>query len=582
MCGIAGIFGQNWNRRQLDAMVAIQHHRGPDSDGVYIDPDNTAGLGHNRLSIIDLSEAGRQPMPSANGRYWLVYNGEIYNYIELRRELQSEYDFRTGTDTEVLLAAYQRWGDDCLEHLVGMFAFAVWDEQERSLFAARDRFGVKPLYYYERPDGTLFLASEIKALRAAGVPWRPDSSAWAAYLAYGLYDQSERTFWEGIKALKPGHRMRWQAGPLRFSCWYDLATRVAPELDDRPVEAVQEEYSSLLADSVRLRFRSDVPLGINLSGGVDSSTLLGLVRAVQGPESEVKAFTFVTGDPLYDELPWVRQMLARTRHPSVVCKLEPDEVPKLAESVQSYQDEPFGGLPTLAYAKLFECARAEGVIVLLDGQGLDEQWAGYDYYVAALNGGSVSTVQGITEKPVSPECLTDEFRALAEPFEAPSHFPDSLRNAQYRDARYTKIPRALRFNDRVSMRASTELREPFLDHRLFELALSQPPERKIANGTRKWMLRQIARRLLPDKIVEAPKRALQTPQREWLRGPLKSWAGANIEKAIAAFGGAWLNSDLVRAKWQSYCEGKSDNSFYVWQWVSLGLMSKAEATEIYE
>lgn len=582
MCGVAGIFGQNWNRRQLDAMVAIQHHRGPDAAGVYIDPDNVAGLGHNRLSIIDLSDSGRQPMPDKTGRYWVVFNGEIYNYIELRQELQSEYEFRTGTDTEVLLAAYQKWGDDCLEHLVGMFAFAVWDEQKRSLFAARDRFGVKPLYYHQREDGTLFLASEIKALRAAGIPWRPDPSTWAAYFVYGLYDQSERTFWGGISALMPGHSLRWQGGQTRFSCWYDLAARIAPELDDRSVEIVQEEYSSLLAESVRLRFRADVPLGINLSGGVDSSTLLGLVRSVQGPESEVKAFTFITGDPQYDELPWVRQMLARTCHPSVVCRLEADEVPALAESVQAHQDEPFGGLPTLAYARLFEHARAEGVIVLLDGQGLDEQWAGYDYYVSALNGGSASIVQGTKEKPVSPECLTDEFRALAEPFNMPQRFPDSLRNVQYRDARYTKIPRALRFNDRVSMRASTELREPFLDHRLFELAMRQPPERKIANGTRKWMLRRIARQLLPDKLVEAPKRALQTPQREWLRGPLSGWAGEHIEKALAAFGGMWLDRDAVRAKWQSYCAGESDNSFYVWQWVSLGLMIKLETMANYE
>ena len=582
MCGIAGIFGQGWDRRQLDAMVAVQRHRGPDASGIYIDPCGAGGLGHNRLSIIDLSESGRQPMSDASGRYWIAYNGEIYNYIELRRELRSEYEFRTGTDTEVLLAAYQRWGADCLEHLVGMFAFAVWDERERSLFAARDRFGVKPLYYHLRKDGTLFLASEIKALRAAGVPWRPDTSTWAAYLTYGLQDQSERTFWDGITALMPGHRLTWRDGRTRFSCWYDLASRVAPELDGRSAEAVQEEYSRLLDESVRLRFRADVPLGINLSGGVDSSTLLGLVRSVQGPESEVKAFTFITGDPQYDELPWVRQMLARTRHPSVVCKLEPDEVPALAESVQSHQDEPFGGLPTLAYAKLFEQARAEGVIVLLDGQGLDEQWAGYDYYVSALNGGNAATVQGTKQKPVSPECLTAEFRAQAEPFHTPCRFPDSLRNVQYRDARYTKIPRALRFNDRVSMRASTELREPFLDHRLFELAMRQPPERKIANGTRKWMLRRIARQLLPDQVAEAPKRALQTPQREWLRGPLKSWAGEHIEKALAAYGGTWLDRDGVRAKWNSYCEGQSDNSFYVWQWVSLGLMIKAQAMATHE
>jgi len=227
---------------------------------------------------------------------------------------------------------------------------------------------------------------------------------------------------------------------------------------------------------------------------------------------------------------------------------------------------------------LFAEARAEGVIVLLDGQGMDEQWAGYDYYLSALDGTKAGIVQGVKEKPVRPECLVPEFRALAESFDTPSLFPDPLRNLQYRDTRYTKIPRALRFNDRVSMRASTELREPFLDHRLFELALRQPPERKIADGQRKWLLRQVALGLLPEQIVEAPKRSLSTPQREWLRGPLRKWAGERIEESLTAFGGAWLQRESVRAEWQDYCDGASDNSFYIWQWISLGLMIETTAT----
>jgi asparagine synthase (glutamine-hydrolysing) len=344
------------------------------------------------------------------------------------------------------------------------------------------------------------------------------------------------------------------------------------------VETVKEEYQSVAIESVRLRFRSDVPVGINLSGGLDSSTLLRLVQTVQGPESDVKAFTYVTGDSQYDELPWVEQMLAHTRHPSMVIRVQPGDIPALAESVQAYQDEPFGGLPNLCYARLFAEARAQGVIVLLDGQGMDEQWGGYDYYRSALDGTRAGIVQGIKENPVRPECLTPEFRVLAKPFEAPTLFSDPLRNLQYRDTRYTKIPRALRFNDRVSMRASTELREPFLDHRLFELALRQPPERKIANGQHKWLLRQIAQRLLPDRIAEAPKRSLSTPQREWLRGPLRKWAGERIEESLAMIGGTWLDRDGVRANWQHYCEGFSDNSFYIWQWISLGLMMETAAT----
>jgi asparagine synthase (glutamine-hydrolysing) len=577
MCGIAGMFGNGWTRAQLHAMVASQRHRGPDADGIYLDPTGNAGLGHNRLSIIDLTQAGRQPMSSYDGRLWIVFNGEIYNYLELRAELK-EYPYHSQTDTEVILAAYERWGENCLDHFIGMFAFVIWDEREQRLLGARDRFGVKPFYYHQQTDDTLLISSEIKALHAAGVPINPNAVTWATYLTSGLHDHSESTFWDGIRSLPPGHLLNWHAGKMQVRRWYDLAERVGPEWDHRPVETVKEEYLGLSIESVRLRFRSDVPVGINLSGGLDSSTLLRLVHTVQGAESDVKAFTYVTGDPEYDELPWVEQMLAHTRHPAMVIRVQPSDIPPLAESVQAYQDEPFGGLPTLCYARLFAEARAEGVIVLLDGQGMDEQWAGYDYYLSALDGTRAGIVQGIKEKPVRPECLTPEFRALAEPFDAPTLFSDPLRNLQYRDTRYTKIPRALRFNDRVSMRASTELREPFLDHHLFELALRQPPERKIANGQRKWLLRQVAQRLLPGGIVEAPKRSLSTPQREWLRGPLRKWAGERIEESLAAFGGTWLDRDGVRANWQHYCDGFSDNSFYIWQWISLGLMIETTAT----
>ncbi len=570
MCGIAGIFGSGWERGQLEAMVASQRHRGPDSQGIWRDSGGIAGLGFNRLSIIDLSAAGRQPMASRDGRFWIVFNGEIYNYLELRAELD-DYPYRSNTDTEVVLAAYERWGEGCLDRFIGMFAFLLWDEAEKSLIAVRDRFGVKPMNYHERPDGTLWVASEIKALHAAGVPVCPDSKTWAAYLTFGLCDHSERTFWDGIRSLPPGHLLTWRRGETRVRCWYDLPERVGSEWDERSDEEVREEYLALLTESVCLRFRSDVPVGINLSGGLDSSTLLGLVQAVQGPESRVKAFTFTTGDPRYDELPWVRHMLERTRHPSIVCALAPEDVPALAESVQTHQDEPFGGLPTLAYARLFERARGEGVIVLLDGHGMDEQWAGYDYYRCALDGGEAETVQGVTQSPVRAECLTPEFRTEAEPLAAPRPFPDLLRNLQYRDTRFTKIPRGLRFNDRISMRSSTELREPFLDHRLFELAFRQRESRRLRGSTHKWFLRRLAADLLPQGVVEAPKRPLQTPQREWLRGPLRDWATEQIETALDTYGGAWLDSSAVREGWQRYTERGGDNSFFVWQWISLAL-----------
>jgi asparagine synthase (glutamine-hydrolysing) len=211
----------------------------------------------------------------------------------------------------------------------------------------------------------------------------------------------------------------------------------------------------------------------------------------------------------------------------------------------------------------------------MDGQGMDEQWAGYDYY-AALNGNGsapqhASPIQGTKQRTTRAECLLPDFCALAKQFAPPTPFPDALRNRQYADTRFTKMPKALRFNDRISMRASVELREPFLDHRLFELALRQPRDRKLENGTRKKMLRDVARQLIVRSIVEAPKRPVQTPQREWLRGPLKSWAEDCIEKGLQAYGNAWLDPGLVRGQWHEYCLGQSDNSFHVWQWISLGL-----------
>ena len=551
-------------------MVNCQRHRGPDAEGIWRSPGCDAGLGHNRLSIIDLSAAAAQPMAGADGNLRIVFNGEVYNYRELRAEL-ADYPWRSHSDTEVALAAFERWGEACLDRFTGMFAFLVWNERERTLFAARDRFGVKPLNYHLRGDGTLFVASEIRALHEAGVPAKPDASTWADYLAGGLLDHGERTFWEGVRALPPGHSMLWRDGRLAIRRWYDIAERTGAGFDERPARVVEDEYLALLEESVALRFRSDVPVGIAVSGGLDSSILLGLVDAVQGPASEVKAFTYVTGDERYDELPWVRQMLARTRHPAVVCELRPEAVPALAASVQMHESEPFGGLATLAYAVLHDRAREEGVTVLLDGQGMDEQWAGYDYYTAEMEGRAGALVQGTRQSPLRPDCLTPGFRALARPLSAPEPFPDRLRNRQYRDIRYAKLPRALRFNDRVSMRSSTELREPFLDHRLFELALRQPAARKIGGGVRKRMLRDIARRLVPAGIAEAPKRPLQTPQREWLAGPLAGWAGEHIEMALEAYGGAWLDARAVRQTWRDYLSGVNDNSFYVWQWISLGL-----------
>ncbi len=569
------MFGAHWHPRQLDAMIQRQSHRGPDASGQFISPSGLAGLGHNRLSILDLSDAGRQPMSDASGRYWIAFNGEIYNYIELRAELETDYEFHSRTDTEVLLAAYKKWGPACLDKLIGMFAFLIWDEEKRHLFAARDRFGVKPLYLHETPGRGLWLASEIKTLHAAGVPAELEPSTWATYFASGMYDGDGKTFWQGIRQLAPGACLTWSPERgLRERVWYDVAAATMEQgMDTRSDKQVGEELLGLLEESVKLRFRSDVPVGICLSGGLDSSLLLGLVRRIQGPESTVKTFTFHCGDPGYDETPWVEQMLVGSRHPACFCRLNVEEVPALAAQVQRHQDEPFGGFPTLGMAKVHERARAEGVTVLLDGNGMDEGWAGYEYYARARSiDPSVGPVQGSKSVSKNPACLTVEFAALARSFSAPKLFGDAVRDLQYRDIRYAKIPRAMRFADRVSMMFSRELREPFLDHRILELGLRQPLERKIRNGQGKWLPRQVAAQLLPEGVREAPKRPVQTPQREWLRGPLKDWVEGQLQTVLTQFGGSWLDASAVRNAWQRYQAEGADNSFFLWQWINLGLV----------
>lgn len=639
MCGIAGIIG-DCNEGQLDAMLASQYHRGPDATGKYLD-DQYAALGHNRLAIIDLSEQSNQPFVDNSGRYLIVFNGEIYNYIEIKADLQSQYDFKTASDTEVLLAAFIIYGASCLEKCNGMFAFAIWDNQEKKLFAARDRFGVKP-FYYAFKNQTLYFSSEIKALLAAGIPKIPKEQVWASYFAYGSYGMPDETFWSGIAQLPGGHFMEFQCDKEQTDCqselvedlsakialrqtqrdkeqadcqteeslleqcqtessqlracrrvevltiikWYCFEEEVAKQPKNLTFEQAKERYVALLKDSVNLRFRADVPVGFNISGGLDSSVLLALVNLqvlrqaqngnlnpdchpepVEGQQS-INAYTFYTNNPDYDELPWVEKMIAKTGNPLTKVLLQADEVPEFAQKMAWQQDEPFGGIPTLAYAKIFEQARKDKVLVLLDGQGMDEQWAGYDYYTQ----NNEATIQGVQDSPYKTNMLSDSFLAKAQKPVYPKPFEDEVLNKQYRDLFYTKIPRALRFNDRISMAFSTELREPFLDYRLVELAFSLPLGFKIRKGQTKLMLREIASEYLADDLVLAPKRALQTPQREWLAMDLKEWVSqcfAALENSVYA---DWFDKEALQDELKSYFEGNIQSSFHVWQVIGLLLI----------
>jgi asparagine synthase (glutamine-hydrolysing) len=558
MCGVAAIVGPKASLQNLERILALQNHRGPDFTGYWVEPNQIA-LGHNRLSIIDLSAAANQPFVSSDGRYHLVFNGEIYNYLELKQKLRFDFEFKTNSDTEVLLAAFIKWGKECLAELNGMFAFIIWDIKDQSLFAARDRFGVKPLYFSQLAD-SLILSSEIRPHWQIGIPKVPNSDVWHSYLTKGQYGMPDETFWKGIHQIPGGHYLTLKNGDIEIRSWYDFVTRSMALINHQ--ENDEEAYIlDLLKDSVRLRFRADVPVGFNLSGGLDSSTLLALVSDAYPDEKKIEAFTFFTGDERYDELPWVRQMLVGKPYPLNTCKLEVSDIPYLTQKIASVQDEPFGGIPTLAYAKVFEEARKKGFLVLLDGQGSDEAWAGYDYYLK----NTTSLIQGTNTSPVRPEALTNSLKSMGSR-EIPMPFSDKLLNKQFRDIFYTKIPRALRFNDRVSMAFSTELREPFLDYRLVEYVFSRSRDFKIKDGQQKWLLRKIAAKYLGDDIALAPKRPLQTPQREWLGGPLASWVEEKIEFLKANID--WFDPESLDVIWKEYKNGNQENSFYIWQWVN--------------
>lgn len=566
MCGIAGILGKNAKSNVIDDMLIVQHHRGPDYTGKWLEED--VALGHNRLSIIDLSNSANQPFFDETNRYAIVFNGEIYNYIELRKKLESSYNFRTTSDTEVLLAAFIFWGKDCLKYLNGMFSFAIYDSKSKSLFAARDRFGVKPFFYHKSND-SFYFSSEIKAIHATGIKKKPNEEIWASYFVYGSYGMPDETFWEEIYQLPGGHYLELKNKTISITKWYVFEEEIKKFDEKMPFNVVKENYASLLKNSIELRFRADVSVGFNISGGLDSSTLLAFVNQMEGKEN-INAYTFYCGHKGYDELFWVKEMINTTQNPLNKVLLTVDHFTKEIDFLTHIQDEPCGGIPTIAYSKIFKEARDNEVIVLLDGQGMDEQWAGYDYYLKNND----QLIQGMKGSPFKKNVLSKEFLSKAKKPTYPNPFEDELLNKQYRDLFYTKIPRALRFNDRVSMAYSTELREPFLDYRLVEYAFAQPYEYKINNGIQKYLLRELVSEYLDDSITNSPKRPLQTPQREWLGNELKDYVETKIDNLKDSDFSSWFDFDEMSYEWQKYKDGDNDSSFHIWQWVSFSNLLK--------
>lgn len=620
MCGIAGVVGPGAGEPRARAMARVQAHRGPDDEGVWTAPG--VALAHRRLSIIDLSRHGHEPMVSADGRHVLTFNGEVYNYLELRREL-SDYPYRSRTDTEVILAAYARWGEACVDRFIGMFALALWDADRGVLFCARDRLGIKP-FHYAWHEGDFLFASEVKGVLAAGLPARPDPLTWATYLAHGVYDHGEATFFEGARSLPGGSALTVRMGrgagagsggvapvdaaSCRPRAYWDLGalTRDVTPLSDREAE---EGFLERFEDAVRLRLRSDVPLGVNLSGGLDSASLVATVDAVSEETGALQTFTAAFDDPRYDESDFADRVPRRREWRRHVQRLSAAGVWPLAVAATWHQEAPYGGIATLGYHHLHALARERGVTVLLEGQGVDEMLAGYRYLrphhhldlleagargalrrelraEAALEGdgrrdgvarmraalaGRTGPVYQDGTAFLAPDTLSPDVAGVAGVYPAfPAPYADRLRNALYRDLRHTKLPRVLRMNDRLSMAFGRELREPYLDHRVVEWVFRLSGDQRIRAGRSKELLRRAMAMRLPDDVRLPDKRAVVTPQREWLRGPLADGVEALLASGRFSTRGLFDASRCLET-FRRFRSGEGSNAFFVWQWVGAEL-----------
>ena len=601
MCGIAGIVGSAADPERAARMSAAVSHRGPDDDGAW-HADGVA-LVHRRLAIIDLSPAGHQPMATRDGRYHIVYNGELFNFREVAAELPN-VAWRSRSDTEVVLEAFAAWGPECLERFVGMYAFAIWDALERRLFVARDRLGIKPFYVARLGDGWAF-GSEIAALLAASVPARADETTIYDFLARDFYEHRDATFFAGISKLPPGHWAWLAAGrdlaPMRY---WDLAEASARIEVPRSRAERGERLIGELGHAVELALESDVPVGITLSGGLDSAVLLALVDRVK--TAKLAAFSFDFEDARYSERPWVEAMATHTGHVSTFRTVTPDDFVRTLESMIATHQEPHAGLPIVAYQLCFQTLRAADVIVAMDGSGIDEGLAGYDrfkpaYWADLDSAGDTATLareldgidpgiaraqmraaasrhgeqgrgQDLTAS-VRPDCLAPGLRGAGPP-ELERPFPDALRNLMYRELRYTKLPRALRFRDRLSMAYGAELRPPFLDHRVLAYMFALPAEDRIAQGRTKALLRDAAAVMLPDAVRLASKRSVQTPQREWFRGPLAGWLRERVDRR-SFWERGWVAREPALAAMEQFLAGNGDNSFFIWQWLALEEWARA-------
>ena len=565
MCGLIGATGPSVDAARAQSAIDGLAWRGPDDRGLWSEQE--AVLAHCRLSIIDLSPAGHQPMLSADGRYVLTYNGEIYNYRELRAELGG--DWRSDSDSEVILRAYARWGKAFLRRLRGMFALGIWDRHEKRLLLARDRLGVKPLYYAQR-NGAVLFASRPQALFA----YDPQLSADLDLIGLSLYLEAGYfpapfTLHNAVRKLPAGHMLEFADGKASVSAyWNPLGIEPIPAWRDRAEADLLDELDALLTASVKARLISDVPLGAFLSGGIDSSTVVALMsKLASGP---VKTFTIGFREPQYDE----------SRHAAAVAKvfgtehrqemLSVDDLLALVPSFHEHFDEPFfdsSAFPALAVSRL---ARKH-VTVALGGDGGDELFGGYHYYsilhrVApafrmpqVLRSGAAQMIRLAPSHRAQllAETLSEDeplkafrfMRSIAKDFgslmleprakmdsvfaDTAQQMPNSLTAAEQAmrlDLTHILPEEYLQKTDLSSMSYALEAREPLLDHELVEWSLKLPLEWKLRGGKSKYLLRRLAERYLPREIVDRPKQGFAVPIDRWLRGPLRAWARERLEE----------------------------------------------------
>lgn len=550
MCGLVVIVarhGQPVPRQGLENAVAALHHRGPDDAGLHV--DGRVGLGFRRLSIIDLSTAGHQPMLSEDGRHAIVFNGEIYNYVELRGELvRLGHHFRSGTDTEVLLAAYREWGPDCVTRFNGMWAFVIHDRETGTLFGARDRLGVKPLYVCETPDW-LLLASEPRAFGASGLfRLEADLARLSTAMRWQRMDHDGGTCLQGVRQMLAAHRFTVDAGGrLSEQCYWQPPGGAVQGGSAEPGRWI-EELAVLLQDAVRLRLRSDVPVGFTLSGGIDSSLLICEAARLGGPGAGLLAFSYQ--DDQFDEREPIRDTVARTGARLVVQEAGQLDVADLLPRVLQASGEPVHSLSPLANYALFGLARSRGVKVLIGGQGADEVLCGYspfqwDYWhglfedrrfaalqadvraFARLHGRSALNVlldtlrrslrlafarmpayRALRARRRVPARVRPMHAVFAERFlelsadGAFAGLPERLSASQRRALQWWPLPMYLRIEDRMSMAHGVEARLPFLDYRLVEHALRMPETLKFAGGVNKVALRRVAAGRVPASVTD--------------------------------------------------------------------------------